>query len=163
MVLWERPGKFDGLVLADFWYLRIVLLIWGSFIPSIFYGFGGDMEMVRVYWAMVSFFSPNLFWTFYQRVGICSTRSWQTDSRSLADHKHRGSDRHCRAVPAIPHASLEAFPRFYVRRYGPERCCACLPRHSGLRRRTAEQADGSVLARHARLSVHSWSRDLRCK
>jgi adiponectin receptor len=45
---------------ADFGDLatRIILLIWGSFIPSIFYGFGGDMEMVKVYWVMVSFDSP---------------------------------------------------------------------------------------------------------
>jgi adiponectin receptor len=41
-----------------------VLLIWGSFIPSIFYGFGGDMEMVRVYWVMVSSHSPTLFGSF---------------------------------------------------------------------------------------------------
>jgi len=45
----EESGT-DIYGLAD----RIVLLIWGSFIPSIFYGFGGDMEMVRVYWVMVS-------------------------------------------------------------------------------------------------------------
>jgi predicted membrane channel-forming protein YqfA (hemolysin III family) len=41
--------------------IRIILLIWGSFIPSIFYGFGGDMEMVRVYWVMVSLNSLALF------------------------------------------------------------------------------------------------------
>ena len=34
---------------------RIILLIWGSFIPSIYYGFAEDMEWVRVYWSMVSF------------------------------------------------------------------------------------------------------------
>jgi hypothetical protein len=33
---------------------RIILLIWGSFIPSIYYGFAEDMEWVRVYWSMVS-------------------------------------------------------------------------------------------------------------
>lgn len=33
---------------------RIVLLIWGSFIPSIYYGFAEDMEWVTVYWTMVS-------------------------------------------------------------------------------------------------------------
>jgi hypothetical protein len=52
--------RCDGLFavrLADYRDLtiRIILLIWGSFIPSIFYGFGGDMEMVKVYWVMVSF------------------------------------------------------------------------------------------------------------
>lgn len=34
---------------------RIILLIWGSFIPSIYYGFAEDMEWVRVYWSMVSY------------------------------------------------------------------------------------------------------------
>ena len=47
--MWDGFADFDNLI------IRIVLLIWGSFIPSIFYGFGGDMEMVRVYWVMVSF------------------------------------------------------------------------------------------------------------
>lgn len=32
---------------------RIVVLIWGSFVPSVFYGFAGDMGWVRVYWTMV--------------------------------------------------------------------------------------------------------------
>ena len=41
--------------------IRIILLIWGSFIPSIFYGFGGDMEMVKIYWVMVSFEPLTLF------------------------------------------------------------------------------------------------------
>jgi len=32
-----------------------VLLIWGSFVPSVFYGFGhGDLYLVGVYWGMVS-------------------------------------------------------------------------------------------------------------
>ena len=48
--------------------IRIILLIWGSFIPSIFYGFGGDMEMVKIYWVMVSFDFHTLFAP-VQRVG----------------------------------------------------------------------------------------------
>ena len=34
----------------------IILLIWGSFIPSIYYGFAEDMEWVRLYWSMVCCF-----------------------------------------------------------------------------------------------------------
>jgi adiponectin receptor len=34
-------------------YLGIVFLIWGSFIPSIYYGFQGDVFWVRTYWSMV--------------------------------------------------------------------------------------------------------------
>jgi len=35
-------------------YLGIVLLIWGSFIPSMFYGYGCNQEWIRMYWSMVS-------------------------------------------------------------------------------------------------------------
>jgi len=34
-------------------YLGIVALIWGSFIPTVFYGFQDDIELIRVYWTMV--------------------------------------------------------------------------------------------------------------
>jgi adiponectin receptor len=34
-------------------YLGIVFLIWGSFIPSIYYGFGADPHLIKVYWTMV--------------------------------------------------------------------------------------------------------------
>ena len=35
-------------------YLGIVILIWGSFIPSIYYGFHHDAGMIRTYWAMIT-------------------------------------------------------------------------------------------------------------
>jgi len=34
-------------------HIGIVVLIWGSFIPSIYYGFSAEPALVRVYWAMV--------------------------------------------------------------------------------------------------------------
>lgn len=34
-------------------YIGIVILIWGSFIPSIYYGFSNDPALVRLYWSMV--------------------------------------------------------------------------------------------------------------
>lgn len=34
-------------------YLGIIFLIWGSFIPSIFYGFSAERAMVKTYWTMV--------------------------------------------------------------------------------------------------------------
>jgi adiponectin receptor len=34
-------------------YLGIVVLIWGSFIPTVYYGFQDDMSLVKLYWAMV--------------------------------------------------------------------------------------------------------------
>ncbi|EMC92723.1 hypothetical protein BAUCODRAFT_37623 [Baudoinia panamericana UAMH 10762] len=35
-------------------YIGIILLIWGSFIPSIYYGFGSEPGLVRLYWAMIT-------------------------------------------------------------------------------------------------------------
>lgn len=34
-------------------YIGIVLLIWGSFIPSINYGFSTEPSLIRLYWTMV--------------------------------------------------------------------------------------------------------------
>ena len=36
-------------------YIGIVILIWGSFIPSIYYGFSAEPGLIRLYWTMVSF------------------------------------------------------------------------------------------------------------
>ena len=34
-------------------YMGIVMLIWGSFIPSIYYGFSAEPKLIRLYWTMV--------------------------------------------------------------------------------------------------------------
>jgi adiponectin receptor len=34
-------------------YFGIVFLIWGSFIPSIYYGYGEDPKLITLYWTMV--------------------------------------------------------------------------------------------------------------
>jgi adiponectin receptor len=36
-------------------YLGIVFLIWGSFVPVLYYAFGNEPELRRTYWAMVCF------------------------------------------------------------------------------------------------------------
>ncbi|EME41550.1 hypothetical protein DOTSEDRAFT_73832 [Dothistroma septosporum NZE10] len=35
-------------------YIGIVVLIWGSFVPSIYYGFGTEPGLIRVYWSMIT-------------------------------------------------------------------------------------------------------------
>lgn len=35
-------------------YIGIVVLIWGSFIPAIYYGFSHQPKLVRVYWSMIT-------------------------------------------------------------------------------------------------------------
>lgn len=39
-------------------YIGIVVLIWGSFVPSIYYGFSAEPGLVRVYWTMVGVSTP---------------------------------------------------------------------------------------------------------
>lgn len=33
--------------------MGIVILIWGSFIPSVYYGFNPEPSLIRLYWTMV--------------------------------------------------------------------------------------------------------------
>ena len=35
-------------------YVGIIFLIWGSFVPSIFYGFSAEPQLIYTYWSMVS-------------------------------------------------------------------------------------------------------------
>ena len=35
-------------------YLGIIFLIWGSFVPSIYYGFSAEPRLIHTYWSMVS-------------------------------------------------------------------------------------------------------------
>ncbi|KAL9096775.1 MAG: hypothetical protein Q9165_001263 [Trypethelium subeluteriae] len=35
-------------------YLGIVALIWGSFVPTVYYGFRDDVQLMKIYWAMIS-------------------------------------------------------------------------------------------------------------
>ena len=45
----ERVARFGNRL--D--YIGIVILIWGSFIPSIYYGFSAEPSLIRLYWSMV--------------------------------------------------------------------------------------------------------------
>lgn len=42
-------------------YMGIIFLIWGSFIPSIYYGFSAEPKLVRLYWSMVSALASSRF------------------------------------------------------------------------------------------------------
>lgn len=33
--------------------MGIIILIWGSFIPSVYYGFNSDPRLTKLYWTMV--------------------------------------------------------------------------------------------------------------
>lgn len=167
---------------------RIILLIWGSFIPSIFYGFAEDMEWVKVYWSMVSLgFSrlnscmsesgPNAsvqnHWRLHgerfievvlPEVSVCQSEIQDELTISVnTDHDHRSSDHGSRVVPTFPHASLETVPRFHVRCYGLERLVSCSPWRQDIRRCSAGATDGTVVAGHARRALYCGSWDLCCE
>ena len=36
-------------------YIGVVILMWGSTIPSVYYGFYCDPELQKLYWSVVSF------------------------------------------------------------------------------------------------------------
>ena len=38
---------------AEFGIVLLLSLIWGSFVPSIYYGFQGRADLVALYWSMV--------------------------------------------------------------------------------------------------------------
>ncbi|KAI5361007.1 hypothetical protein Slin14017_G091820 [Septoria linicola] len=42
-------------------YIGIIFLIWGSFIPSIYYGFAAEPRLVRVYWSMITTIGAGTF------------------------------------------------------------------------------------------------------
>jgi adiponectin receptor len=46
-------------------YLGIVFMIWGSFIPMMYYAFQEEPQLMRTYWAMVS--DPPFHWHFAKR------------------------------------------------------------------------------------------------
>ena len=43
--------------ISKFWnqldYAGIAIMIWGSFVPSVYYGFWCDPKLVKLYWSMV--------------------------------------------------------------------------------------------------------------
>lgn len=80
-----------------------------------------------------------------------------------ADNEHRRGDNRRRPDPTLPHASLAALPRIYVRRNGAERRVPRPPRLLDVRRRAAGKADRLVVAGHARPALHPRGDDLRGK
>lgn len=46
-------------------YVGIVFLIWGSYIPVMYYAFQRERELVKRYWTMVSFLSSSYRWKMF--------------------------------------------------------------------------------------------------
>ena len=76
-------------------YIGIVVLIWGSFVPSIYYGFSAEPGLVRLYWTMVSedriivvdlrLISARLRRSELLRWWLCSIPSFELQSGDLSE------------------------------------------------------------------------------
>lgn len=86
-------------------YVGIVCLIWGSFIPSIFYGFAREPGYIAAYWSMVSVI---LFFTIVQLLTVIDYPHW---------HWLRG----CIYYAQLQNSQVASLSRRHVCRYG----CKC--------------------------------------
>jgi hypothetical protein len=66
--LCEHIKTYELIVAED---MDIVILIWGSFIPSVYYGFDPDPKLIRLYWTMVRTINP-----IHLRLRLSSLRTW---------------------------------------------------------------------------------------
>jgi adiponectin receptor len=99
-------------------YAGIVFLIWGSFIPVLYYGFQEDQELMKTYWAMVS------------KTILYKHHVLGADSSS--DHDSSSMYRSCIHTSEISHASAPPVSRAHVRLHGLVGCISHVPWYSTL-------------------------------
>jgi adiponectin receptor len=100
-------------------YAGIVFLIWGSFIPVLYYGFQQDPELMRTYWGMVS--KRNDF-----SVVDIEADGW-------IDYDIGGVYFSCLHASQVPHSSAPTIPRTHVRAHGLVSCIPNVPWHPHIR------------------------------
>jgi hypothetical protein len=80
-------------------YLGIVFLIWGSFVPCIYYGFQERLDLIRIYWSKVRFFLLS-----------CSNPKLSPTSQltisNIPDLPHRIGNRICEYRTVIPYSRM---------------------------------------------------------
>lgn len=130
-------------------YIGIVFLIWGSFIPSIYYGFSTEPALVRRYWTMVS-----------PRVRAKREYDGMKLMSCSPDKHHWSGYVCCRAVPKNPVSRVAASSCDHVRRYGLKRSGSGASWPANVRLPAARETNRSLLARRSRRSVRGWSCDL---
>jgi hypothetical protein len=126
-------------------YAGIVFLIWGSFIPVLYYGFQDDPRLMQTYWGMVS-----------RRV--CRRR--MTCSRGQITTLGA-----CTATISLHpdfRTSATSISHFHVRPHGFVSRDSRAARCASLRCRASTQFCRSGLGHCSRRLVHSWRRHLRC-
>jgi len=127
-------------------YVGIVCLIWGSFIPSIYYGFGTEATMRWLYWTMVSPFP--------------SSHISELKPIPCQDFRYRCRLCHSLREPEVPDTPMAALPRSNVCSHGSECRRARDPRHHSLRCRSIAAADRPILVGITGRHVHSRRRDI---
>jgi adiponectin receptor len=103
-------------------YLGIVFLIWGSFIPVLYYAFQSEPALMRTYWAMVRLFHP-------------TTSVNATLLTPRTDHHPRSPHLGSLYPPAIPHPGSAPLPRPPLRPHGYVSRVSRPARHPPVRRR----------------------------
>ena len=151
-------------------YLGIVLLIWGSFVPTLYYAFKPEeWYLVRYYWSMVS--SPDLSFLIMKCIAhltatvpffkvILVTRCLSLLSVALLtfqlDYDAGYHHRHNSVSPIISDSSITPFSRGYVRCHGPISCLSRLPWALPLRLESHEARLRPRLGLPAGCVVHCW-------
>jgi adiponectin receptor len=85
-------------------YLGIVFLIWGSFIPVLYYAFDQEPGLMKTYWTMVG--------------RCCTLHSYDLLLTSMTDHHSCGGNERCLCAPSIPHSGASSFTCAHVRAHG---------------------------------------------
>lgn len=129
-------------------YVGIVLLITGSFVPCVYYGFWCAPTLQKVYWAMVS--GPeSLIWFALLR---CVTDIF---SRRCLHNRVR--------LATISDTRMEAVSSVYVCSIGTFSRLPSLTRAQAVRFPADVSADGPLVGGVARGTIHHWSGTLCCK
>lgn len=128
-------------------YLGIVSLIWGSFVPSIYYGFQGDVFWVRTYWSMVRLL---------QQIHRCMRNLLI----NLLDHDNRSRLRNGLHKPQVPNPKMASLPRRNVHRHGILSSHPRSPRYHYLWHPPDEPLHQSSSCPRPRPFLRCWSRSL---
>lgn len=128
-------------------YLGIVALIWGSMVPSVYYGFYCEPMLQNVYWAMVRYLK-----TFSSQPLTEAEFPDLKPFPSLLMGIHK---------PQIQNTTLETLSSIHLRSIRPLRHLSRSARISSARARTDEAVYRSLLGSIARSPIHPWSRHLR--
>lgn len=124
-------------------YLGIVFLIWGSFIPVLYYAFEAEPGLMKTYWTMVR-----------HSISFCTAASLQPLLIQHSDNHARSSNIHRLRPPPVPHPSAPPSSRPHVRAHGSLSRIPRSPLRAPLRRPASAHEHRTRLGRAAGRLVH---------